>query len=67
MSERTGKLYGFARKAASAASFDDVVWVAVSHVGCVLGCRAMVLVPDDKERVAIVWSLNLLSTRPAAA
>jgi len=53
IADRTGKLYDFSRKAAAAASFDDVVWAAVSHVAAVLGCRTILLVPVQ-DRLTIV-------------
>ncbi|MDB6452578.1 sensor histidine kinase [Falsirhodobacter sp. 20TX0035] len=52
IADRTGKLYDFSRKAAAAASFDEVVWAAVTHVAAVLGCRTILLVPEG-DRLAI--------------
>lgn len=45
--ERTNKLYDFSRRVAVAASFDDVVWAAVSHVAGTLECHSILLAPDD--------------------
>ncbi|MBT9383525.1 sensor histidine kinase KdpD [Pseudooceanicola sp. CBS1P-1] len=53
IAERTSTLYDFSRKAAAAASFDDVVWAAVSHVAAVLQGEAILLAPDAEGRLAI--------------
>lgn len=53
ISDRTRKLYDFSRKAAAAASVDDVVWAAVTHVAAVLECETIVLLPDEAGRLAI--------------
>lgn len=53
IADRTRKLYDFSRKAAGAASFDDVVWAAVSHVATVLECESILLVPDEGGALAI--------------
>ncbi|SIS70543.1 sensor histidine kinase [Paracoccus saliphilus] len=54
IAERTGKLYEFSRRAAAAASFDDVVWAAVSHVATVLNCQSILLVPKEAVGLTIV-------------
>lgn len=54
IAERTGKLYEFSRRAAAAASFDDVVWAAVSHVATVLNCQSVLLVPKKTAGLSIV-------------
>ena len=54
IAERTGKLYEFSRRAAAAASFDDVVWAAVSHVATVLHCESVLLVPRETAGLTIV-------------
>lgn len=54
ISDRTRKLYDFSRRAAAAASLDDVVWAAVSHVATVLECETILLVPDEAGQLAIV-------------
>lgn len=54
ISDRTRKLYDFSRRAAAAASLDDVVWAAVSHVAAVLGCETILLLPAETGRLAIV-------------
>lgn len=54
IADRTRKLYDFSRKAAAAASADDVVWAAVSHVAMVLECQSILLVPDQDGRLAVV-------------
>lgn len=51
--ERTVKLYDFSRRATAAASFDDVVWAAVSHVAAVLDCETMLLAPEAQGRLSI--------------
>ncbi len=53
ISDRTRKLYDFSRKAAAAASVDDVVWAAVSHVAAVLECQSIVLLPQEGRPLAI--------------
>jgi two-component system sensor histidine kinase KdpD len=53
IAERTNALYDFSRKAASAATFDDVVWAAVSHVSATLKCDSILLAPDADARLAI--------------
>jgi two-component system sensor histidine kinase KdpD len=54
ISDRTRKLYDFSRRAAAAASVDDVVWAAVSHVAAVLECDTILLLPDDAGQLAVV-------------
>lgn len=54
IADRTRKLYDFSRKAAVAASADDVVWAAVSHVAMVLECQSILLVPDADGRLSVV-------------
>ena len=54
ISDRTRKLYDFSRRAAAAASVDDVVWAAVSHVAAVLECQSILLLPEETGRLAIV-------------
>ena len=44
--DRTNKLFDFSRRVAVAASFDDVVWAAVSHVASTLECQSILLAPD---------------------
>lgn len=46
---RTANLYDFARKVASAASEDDVLWAVVHHVAATLKAKALVLLPQDGE------------------
>lgn len=53
ISDRTRKLYDFSRKAAAAASIDDVVWAAVSHVAAVLQCQSILLLPEAGGPLAI--------------
>lgn len=53
IADRTRKLYDFSRKAASAASFDDVVWAAVSHVARVLEAETILLLADDTGGLAV--------------
>jgi two-component system sensor histidine kinase KdpD len=53
IARRTANLYEFSRKLASAASFDDVVWTAVSNVGLILQCQAVVLTPGTEGRLEI--------------
>ncbi|WP_134681783.1 DUF4118 domain-containing protein [Paracoccus ravus] len=54
IADRTRKLYDFSRKAASAASFDDAVWAAVSHVATVLECESILLTPHAVGELQIV-------------
>ncbi|MFT4149779.1 MAG: sensor histidine kinase KdpD [Paracoccaceae bacterium] len=54
IADRTRKLYDFSRRAAAAASVDDVVWAAVSHVAAVLECQSILLVPQDGGPLAVV-------------
>ncbi len=51
--ERTNRLYDFSRRVAVAASFDDVVWAAVSHVATTLECQAILLAPDAAGNLAV--------------
>ncbi|WP_096785901.1 sensor histidine kinase KdpD [Rhodobacter sp. CZR27] len=51
--DRTTKLYDFSRRVAGAASFDDVVWAAVSHVSMTLACRTVLLAPDDAGELRV--------------
>jgi len=51
---RTSKLYNFSRQVAVAASFDDAVWAAVSHVASTLECESILLAPDADQRLRIV-------------
>jgi len=44
--DRTNKLFDFSRRVAVAASFDDVVWAAVSHVASTLECQSILLAPN---------------------
>ena len=44
--DRTNKLYNFSRRVAVAASFDDAVWAAVSHVATTLECQSILLAPN---------------------
>ena len=53
-SEQTNTLYDFSRKMTSAATFDDVVWAAVTHVSATLKCDSLLLAPDEGGRLAIV-------------
>jgi len=48
ISKRTANLYDFSRKLASAASFDDVVWTAVSNVAAIFKCRTVVMTPASE-------------------
>ncbi|MBI1220384.1 MAG: DUF4118 domain-containing protein [Rhodobacteraceae bacterium] len=52
--DRTAKLYNFSRRVAVAASFDDAVWAAVSHVASTLDCQSILLAPDARHRLQIV-------------
>ncbi len=52
--ERMGKLYDFSRRVAAAASFDDVVWAAVSHVATTLQCESILLTPDNTGALQVV-------------
>ncbi len=54
IARRTGLLYEFSRKLASAGSFDDVVWTAVSNVGLILRCEALVYAANSEGRLEIV-------------
>ncbi|SKA17672.1 sensor histidine kinase [Consotaella salsifontis] len=54
IAERTTRLYEFARKIASAASLDDVVWAAVHHVAATLHCDALLLGPNENGRLTIL-------------
>ncbi|MEF2071646.1 sensor histidine kinase KdpD [Consotaella aegiceratis] len=54
IAERTTRLYEFARKIASAASLDDVVWASVHHVASTLKCDALLLGPNEIGRLAIL-------------
>ncbi len=54
VADRIRKLYDFSRRAAAAASVDDVVWAAVSHVAAVLECETILLLPDAQGQLAIV-------------
>jgi two-component system, OmpR family, sensor histidine kinase KdpD len=51
--DRTNKLYDFSRRVAVAASFDDVVWAAVSHVATTLQCESILLAPDASGTLAV--------------
>ena len=51
--DRTNALYDFSRKVASATSFDDVVWAAVSHVSAALQCDSILLAPGEDGQLAI--------------
>ncbi|MEJ8574010.1 sensor histidine kinase KdpD [Microbaculum marinum] len=53
IARRTASLYEFSRKLASAASFDDVVWTAVSNVGAILRCQTVALMPGAGDRLEI--------------
>lgn len=53
IAKRTASLYEFSRKLASAASFDDVIWTAVSNVGAILRCQAIALTPGADGRLEI--------------
>lgn len=54
ISDRTRKLYDFSRRAAAAASVDDVVWAAVSHVAAVLECQSILLLPGEGGPLEVV-------------
>lgn len=54
IARRTANLFDFARKVASVASLDDVVWAAVHHVASTMRCAALILMPDAGQRLAIV-------------
>lgn len=43
---RTGTLYDFARKIASATDTDDVLWAAAFHIAATLDCHSLILMPD---------------------
>ncbi|SON54376.1 Sensor protein KdpD [Hartmannibacter diazotrophicus] len=53
IARRTASLYEFSRRLASAASFDDVVWTAVSNVGAILRCQAVALTPTEGGRLDV--------------
>lgn len=53
IARRTGSLYAFSRRLATAASQDDLVWAAVSNIAAVLRCEAMILSPDQEGRLKI--------------
>ncbi len=53
IADRTSNLYDFSRRVAAAASFDDVVWAAVSHVAMTLECQSVLLVPEPSGQLAI--------------
>lgn len=52
--DRTNKLYGFARRVAGAATLDNVIWGAVSHVHQTLGCQSVLLMPNEAGVLAVV-------------
>ncbi len=52
--DRTNKLYDFSRRVAVAASFDDVVWAAVSHVANTLECQTVLLAADTFGVLGVV-------------
>ncbi|TPW27202.1 sensor histidine kinase KdpD [Martelella alba] len=65
--ERTAKLYDFSRQATAAASFDEVIEVAVHHVSTVIGGEAMVLVPPENGRTGPLDIAGAEPMRPTLA
>ena len=57
IAKRTANLFDFARKVASVASLDDVVWAAVTHVASTMQCSALILMPDASGKLAIVGGM----------
>jgi two-component system sensor histidine kinase KdpD len=57
IAKRTANLFDFARKVASVASLDDVVWAAVTHVASTMQCSSMILMPDATGRLSIVGGM----------
>ncbi|MBL8583500.1 MAG: sensor histidine kinase KdpD [Rhizobiaceae bacterium] len=57
IARRTANLFDFSRKVASVASFDDVVWAAVTHVASTMQCSSIILMPDASGRLAIVGGM----------
>ncbi|MGX1309559.1 two-component system sensor histidine kinase KdpD [Amorphus suaedae] len=54
IARRTANLFEFSRKAAQAASLDDVVWAAVHHVASTLNCASLVLGPREGQSLEIL-------------
>ncbi|CAG1015651.1 two-component system, OmpR family, sensor histidine kinase KdpD [Rhizobiaceae bacterium] len=54
IARRTSNLFDFARRVASVASLDDVVWAAVHHVASTMRCASLILMPDASGRLEIV-------------
>jgi two-component system sensor histidine kinase KdpD len=54
IARRTANLFDFARRVASVASLDDVVWAAVHHVASTMRCASLILMPDAAGRLEIV-------------
>lgn len=54
IARRTANLFDFARRVASVASLDDVVWAAVHHVASTMRCASLILMPDATGRLEIV-------------
>ena len=54
--EITQSLYDFSRKISGAATSDDVVWAATSHMHKMLGGEVALLLPDeDGLKLAAIW------------
>ena len=54
MMNRTKKLFDFSRRVAVAASFDDVIWAAVSHVSSTLECLSILIAPNAAGTLVVV-------------
>lgn len=57
IARRTGNLFDFARKVASVASLDDVVWAAVTHVASTMQCSSLILMPDRDGTLSIAGGM----------
>ena len=53
ISDRTNKLYDFSRRVAAAATADDAIWAAVSHVAMTLRCESVLMLPDAAGVLAV--------------
>jgi two-component system sensor histidine kinase KdpD len=57
IARRTANLFDFARKVASVASLDDVVWAAVTHVASTMQCSSLILMPDPDGTLSIAGGM----------
>ncbi|MDN2579258.1 sensor histidine kinase KdpD [Aquibium sp. ELW1220] len=57
IARRTANLFDFARKVASVASLDDVVWAAVTHVASTMQCSSLILMPDPEGTLSIAGGM----------